>query len=38
MELKFVDCKSELSYVTLLPKITFKYCNNSDEIATPVEL
>ena len=30
MELKFVDCKSELSYVTLLPKITFKYCNNSD--------
>lgn len=30
MEFKFVDYKSETSYVTLLAKITFKYCNNLD--------
>ena len=30
MEIKFVDYMSETSYVTLLAKITFKYCNNYD--------
>ena len=30
MEFKFVDYKSETSYIVLLPKITFKYCNNYD--------
>lgn len=30
MEFRFVDYKSDLSYVTLLAKITFKYCNNCD--------
>lgn len=30
MDFSFVDCKSDLSYVTLLARITFKYCNNHD--------
>jgi len=30
MEIKFVDYKSETSYIALLAKITFKYCNNYD--------
>lgn len=30
MDFDFVDYKSDLSYVTLLAKITFKYCNNPD--------
>lgn len=30
MEVKFVDYKSETSYIALLSKITFKYCNNYD--------
>ena len=30
MEFKFVDNKYDSTYVTLLAKITFKYCNNRD--------
>ena len=30
MDFGFVDYKSDLSYVTLLARITFKYCNNPD--------
>ena len=30
MDFGFVDYKSDLSYVTLLSRITFKYCNNPD--------
>lgn len=30
MKFEFVNYKSESSYVTLLPKITFKYCSNYD--------
>lgn len=30
MEVRFVDYKSETSYIALLAKITYKYCNNYD--------
>ena len=30
MDFSFVDYKSDLSYVPLLAKIAFKYCNNPD--------
>ena len=30
MQLEFVDYKSESTYITLLPKLAFKYCNNLD--------
>jgi len=30
MEFGFVDYKSDATYVTLLPKIVFKYCNDRD--------
>ena len=30
MEFKFVDYKSDSTYVTLLAKLTFKYCKNRD--------
>lgn len=30
MEFEFVNYKSELTYIILLPKLAFKYCNNPD--------
>ena len=30
MEFKFVEYKSDSTYVILLPKLAFKYCNNRD--------
>lgn len=30
MKFEFVDYKTDLSYETLLAKITYRYCNNSD--------
>ena len=39
MDFNFVDYKSDFSYVVLLPKIAFRYCNNFDgRIYTSINL
>ena len=30
MQFEFVDYKSESTYIALLPRLAFKYCNNPD--------